>query len=226
MKTIAEILMTCIAAILLLAGCRPKVEACIIINHSSQIDSVIIDEPVSFEGGACSYIVHSTVCSWDFGDGTNGIGANVLHSYSSPGNYEVILTVKQKWKSDTKSKIITVVSANNQDYVGIWKVGRVCYCDTITHSICFSDTGYYFSNIVAVGINGLVIQNLFNNGVNVNAEVNQNRITIPLQIFNEDTFAGKGFLDMRHKRLLVLLDDTSPDSPNSLKICNLYFDKQ
>ncbi len=31
--------------------------------------------------------------SWDFGDGNNGLGANVTHSYLEPGVYDVILTV-------------------------------------------------------------------------------------------------------------------------------------
>lgn len=42
--------------------------------------------------------------SWDFGDGANSSDANPVHSYNSPGNYTVSLTVTGPGGSDTETK--------------------------------------------------------------------------------------------------------------------------
>jgi len=49
-----------------------------------------------------------TSLSWDFGDGSNGQGANVTHTWSSPGTYLVSLTATNEAGSDTIAKQITV----------------------------------------------------------------------------------------------------------------------
>ncbi|HEX3018749.1 MAG TPA: PKD domain-containing protein, partial [Chitinispirillaceae bacterium] len=47
--------------------------------------------------------------AWDFGDGNTGTGSTVLHVYSTPGTYTVILTVEDdNGNSDSKSVLITV----------------------------------------------------------------------------------------------------------------------
>jgi len=49
---------------------------------------VLVSFAGSSSGGVSPYSF-----SWNFGDGSSAIGANVVHSYSSPGSYSVTLTV-------------------------------------------------------------------------------------------------------------------------------------
>jgi len=49
--------------------------------------------------------------AWDFGDGTTGSGKTVAHTYSNPGTYTIILTVKDEYDaSDTAAKTIYVTA--------------------------------------------------------------------------------------------------------------------
>ncbi|MDF2958058.1 MAG: Nitrous oxide reductase accessory protein NosD [Candidatus Alkanophagales archaeon MCA70_species_1] len=54
----------------------------------------VVDEVVTFDASA-SFDPDGTIVSyeWDFGDGTNGTGKVVNHSFASEGNYSVVLTV-------------------------------------------------------------------------------------------------------------------------------------
>ncbi|RLE69579.1 MAG: hypothetical protein DRJ43_03785, partial [Thermoprotei archaeon] len=71
----------------------PIVNQPIILNASSSYDS---------DG-------HITKYEWDFGDGTKTTGKIVTHSYSSPGNYTVTLTVTDnKNASSSASHVITI----------------------------------------------------------------------------------------------------------------------
>ncbi|MGH2691880.1 MAG: PKD domain-containing protein, partial [Actinomycetota bacterium] len=59
--------------------------------------------PSSDEDGALSAF------SWDFGDGSTGEGATAQHAYSSPGTYQVTLTVADNlWPQVTRSASFTV----------------------------------------------------------------------------------------------------------------------
>ncbi len=58
----------------------------------------------SSEGGVVSYL-------WDFGDNSSGSGAKVQHSYSSEGNFTVVLRVKDSRQVESSiSKVIKIVS--------------------------------------------------------------------------------------------------------------------
>ena len=61
---------------------------------------------------------------WGFGDGTNGVGENVTHTFSETGTYNVIVTVTDSnWVIKTEIVIITVWNINaeidtDQDWIG------------------------------------------------------------------------------------------------------------
>lgn len=46
--------------------------------------------------------------SWDFGDGNQGSGDNVSHSYERPGDYNVVMTVKGKDDSETVKRKVSI----------------------------------------------------------------------------------------------------------------------
>ncbi|MDI3485794.1 MAG: large repetitive protein, partial [Methanolobus sp.] len=46
---------------------------------------------------------------WDFGDGSSSTESNPVHTYSTPGSYNVSLTVSNEWGEDTEIKIEYIV---------------------------------------------------------------------------------------------------------------------
>jgi len=50
---------------------------------------------------------------WNFGDGTNSTEQNPMHNYSSPGNYDVNLTVVNENKTASKINTINVLEESN-----------------------------------------------------------------------------------------------------------------
>jgi len=50
-------------------------------------------------------------CSWDFGDGTSTAGTEVTHTYDSPGNYIVVLTVTDDRGSTSQDTVTVHVNA-------------------------------------------------------------------------------------------------------------------
>ncbi|MBI4775968.1 MAG: PKD domain-containing protein [Deltaproteobacteria bacterium] len=51
-----------------------------------------------------------TSWSWNFGDGSNSSAQNPTHTYSSPGNYTVTLTVSNAYGSDSETKSNYIVA--------------------------------------------------------------------------------------------------------------------
>ena len=67
-----------------------------------------VGETITFDASTSSGQIISY--RWDFGDGETGSGITVTHSYDSPGNYEVTLTVTDdKGATDSISRVVTVV---------------------------------------------------------------------------------------------------------------------
>ena len=74
-----------------------------------------INEEIEFNA-TYSYDIddHISEYIWDFGDGTTANGKIINHSYSNPGDYKVILIVKDsKGATDTDESIVIVVKPNS-----------------------------------------------------------------------------------------------------------------
>ena len=65
-----------------------------IANFTYSPENPVVNQTVTFNASS-SYDPDGNITNyeWDFGDGTNGTGEMVNHSYSSTGNYTVILTI-------------------------------------------------------------------------------------------------------------------------------------
>ena len=75
--------------------------------------TVVEDTTVSFNAGASSDNVGIVSYEWDFGDGTTGTGLTVTHTYTQPGTYSVLLTVRDAaGNSNTDTITVTVKKRN------------------------------------------------------------------------------------------------------------------
>lgn len=67
---------------------------------------VEVDKSIIFDASQ-SFVVpkegQNTLYNWDFGDGNQDIGAEVVHTYAKPGQYKVILSVKTADGENTES---------------------------------------------------------------------------------------------------------------------------
>ncbi len=73
-----------------------------------------VDEEITFNGSKSSDIDGTiTEWSWDFGDGNNGTGEVTSHNYSTPGTYNVTLTVTDNDRNtDTYKTTVIIMQAN------------------------------------------------------------------------------------------------------------------
>ena len=63
-------------------------------------------------GFVASNVPNNAQCTWDFGDGNTGNGTPAFHTYSTPGSYNVKLTIQLPCGSvDDTTQIVTVCSA-------------------------------------------------------------------------------------------------------------------
>ena len=70
--------------------------------------SPLVGQAVTFTGSAAGGVSPYSY-SWSFGDGGNGMGSSVSHTYQSPGNYSVIFTVTDsKGQTAGSTQTITV----------------------------------------------------------------------------------------------------------------------
>ncbi|WP_298313478.1 PKD domain-containing protein [uncultured Aquimarina sp.] len=79
-------------------------------NISTNVTDGIAPLSVDFDASGSSDPDGDTLTyNWDFGNGESAIGVTTSHTFSSPGNYEVILTVDDSnGNTDSASVIITV----------------------------------------------------------------------------------------------------------------------
>ncbi len=75
-------------------------------------DCVDNDYTINFDGSGsyayCTYNGETITYSWDFGDGNTGTGMDPTHTYSSPGHYDVTLTVTGTVYGGTDTSTTTV----------------------------------------------------------------------------------------------------------------------
>ena len=91
-------------ALLLLAGCSKKPDACFTIEKG-QPSSKLNDEVQV--NAACSTDADSYL--WEFGDGFSTTGATAKHKYNAVGNFTIKLTAKNSSKESSTSRDVTVV---------------------------------------------------------------------------------------------------------------------
>ncbi len=75
----------------------------------------LINENITFNG-SYSYDIDHVIIQylWDFGDGSTGEGEIVNHKYLNPGEYKVVLTVKDLAEAtDTDETVATIIELNN-----------------------------------------------------------------------------------------------------------------
>lgn len=73
----------------------------------------VVGQKVTFDATG-SYDLFSSIESfvWDFGDNTTATGSSMTHTYTAPGNYTVILTVKDnEGYTSTSQKVVTVTDS-------------------------------------------------------------------------------------------------------------------
>ena len=74
-------------------------------------DNLLFDGSVT----ASTLMVHNGAYQWNFGDGTSGTGPSVYHQYSTPGNYQVKLTVTDRGgNTATLTQTVQVLGSNGQ----------------------------------------------------------------------------------------------------------------
>ena len=85
-------------------GNKPPIATFTITPSPANLTTVIFNASLSYDPD--DYI---TLYEWDFGDGTVGTGKVAIHSYSSAGNYTVVLTVTDAdGATNSTSKMVTI----------------------------------------------------------------------------------------------------------------------
>ena len=98
------IIVLCIAASALVAGCTKTPTACFVTDKGSA--NTKVNEEIQFDA-SCSKDADSY--NWDFGDGTTQAGSPTKHKYPTAGNYTVVLTANHSSKSANISHVVTIV---------------------------------------------------------------------------------------------------------------------
>lgn len=80
---------------------------------TASFTSVITNNAVAFNASASA---NATSYAWNFGDGNSGTGATTNHIYSSPGTYNVVLTVNSlNCGSVTDTQTVTITNVPNPE---------------------------------------------------------------------------------------------------------------
>ncbi|HRF38461.1 MAG TPA: PKD domain-containing protein, partial [Saprospiraceae bacterium] len=99
---------------------------------------VCVNTSVPFSNASCN----ATTYLWNFGDGTTSTLQNPSHTYATPGNYTVSLTVTNTCGSDTQTRPVRVVAPPEAAFTHNPAFG----CGPTT--ISFTDQANQWSNTV------------------------------------------------------------------------------
>ncbi len=99
------ILKLIVLTVVVFASCTKKPNACFTLNENK--GSAKVNEEVKFEANCSS---NAKTYSWDFGNTATDAGVSVKTKYSTPGAYNVTLTVKNGSKSDVNVQTITIAN--------------------------------------------------------------------------------------------------------------------
>lgn len=87
-----------------LFSCSKAPVACFVVDKGK---TAKVNEEVQCDG-TCSKNAENY--SWDFGDGTTGIGSPVKHKYANTGIYVIRLTVKKNGETATVNSSLTIIN--------------------------------------------------------------------------------------------------------------------
>lgn len=93
-------------------------------------------ETVSFDASGSSDNVGIASHEWDFGDGTTGTGITTTHTYTEPGTYTVILTVKDEAGNTDMDTMIIIVEKVAAPFPW-WIVGVITAAGIASIAIAF-----------------------------------------------------------------------------------------
>ncbi len=81
-----------------------------------RVNSTEVEEnkPIQFSAGDSSDNLGIESYSWDLGDGTTGMGEDIIHTYSEAGNFSVTLTVADKAGNEDKETTTLEVHVYSQ----------------------------------------------------------------------------------------------------------------
>ncbi|MDI6916316.1 MAG: Ig-like domain-containing protein [Thermoplasmatales archaeon] len=118
---------------------------------------VILENDVLVFNGSYSFDPDGTIFSyeWDFGDGTNGTGMAVEHSYENAGNYAVTLIVRDNYNLTNSTRFVVSVERHSFE-VNIQQINTVVRPGgTAVYMINIKNTGT-ISDTYMLRMNGLV----------------------------------------------------------------------
>jgi len=86
----------------------PPISPCIEVAGDCQ--PPVAGADLTFDASCTTFLIDGdgATYSWDFGDGNDGDGPSVIHSFADPGSYEVTLTVDVDGQSESTTRTVAV----------------------------------------------------------------------------------------------------------------------
>ena len=110
------VLITCLLLALPLAGCLESIsnnQPPTVTMSISPSGTLKAQEQVTFDAtGSSDPDADSLTFTWNFGDGNTGTGLTAKHTYASPGDFTITLTVSDGQHEAVATKDVTVVDAS------------------------------------------------------------------------------------------------------------------